>query len=75
MASDMPPGMELVVGNNASISLSGDDGDELRRYWNALSEGGTVVMPLERQIWGDEFGHCVDRFGTAWMVNIVAATE
>ena len=75
MASDMPPGTPLVAGNNASVSLSGDDGDELRRFWAALSEGGTVFMELERQMWGDEFGHCADRFGTTWMVNIAAAPE
>lgn len=73
MASDMPPGMELVSGNNASVSLSGDDGDALRRYWEGLSAGGTITMPLERQMWGDEFGMCIDRFGTPWMVNIIAA--
>jgi PhnB protein len=28
---------------------------------------------MEKQMWGDEFGMCVDRFGTAWLVNIVAA--
>jgi PhnB protein len=27
-------------------------------------------MQLEKQMWGDEFGMCVDRFGVAWMVNI-----
>lgn len=30
MASDTPPGMEHNPGNNLSISLSGDDGAELR---------------------------------------------
>ena len=33
---------------------------------------GTVVFPLERQMWGDEFGQCKDRFGVAWLVNISA---
>ncbi|MDQ3663101.1 MAG: VOC family protein, partial [Actinomycetota bacterium] len=23
-----------------------------------------------KQMWGDEFGMCIDRFGIAWMVNI-----
>ena len=32
--------------------------------------GWTVTMPLEKQMWGDEFGMCVDRFGIPWMVNI-----
>jgi PhnB protein len=27
-------------------------------------------MPLEKQMWGDEFGMVVDPFGVAWMVNI-----
>ncbi|MGC1210874.1 MAG: VOC family protein [Micromonospora sp.] len=70
MASDTPPGMERTVGNNIAVSLSGDDADDLRRYWEQLSEGGVVSLPLEKQMWGDEFGMCVDRFGIGWMVNI-----
>ena len=70
MAADTPPGMEHNPGNNIAISLSGDDGDDLRGYWQKLSDGGTVAVPLEKQMWGDEFGMCVDRFGISWMVNI-----
>jgi PhnB protein len=70
MAADTPTGMDRTVGTNVSISLSGDDGDDLRGWFAALAEGGTVTMPLEKQMWGDEFGMCVDRFGVAWMVNI-----
>ena len=71
MASDMPPGSEdTPSAGNISISLSGDDGDQLRGYWDKLSAGGTVTMPLEKQMWGDEFGMCVDKFGVPWMVNI-----
>ena len=70
MASDTPPGMEYAPGNNMAVSLSGDDGGELRGYWDKLSGGGTVTVALEKQVWGDEFGMCIDRFGVAWMVNI-----
>ncbi|MEU4643755.1 VOC family protein [Micromonospora sp. NPDC023814] len=70
MASDTAPGMEHDPGNNVAVSLSGDDADELRGYWEKLADGGTVTMPLEKQMWGDEFGMCVDRFGTRWMVDI-----
>jgi PhnB protein len=70
MGADTPPGMELNPGDNITVSLSGDDADELRGYWEKLIEGGTVSMPLEKQMWGDEFGACVDRFGVPWMVNI-----
>jgi PhnB protein len=70
MASDTPPGMDTTVGTNISVSLSGDDVDELRGYFEKLSDGGTVTMPLEKQMWGDEFGMCTDQFGVAWMANI-----
>ena len=68
-----PPGMELHPGDNVSISLSGDDGDLLRGYWEKLSSNGTVSMPLEKQMWGDEFGMCQDKFGLTWLVNIAGA--
>jgi len=29
-----------------------------------------VSVPLEKQMWGDEFGMCVDQFGIPWLVNI-----
>jgi PhnB protein len=70
MASDTPPGMQRTPGDTMSISLSGDDASELRGYWDKLADGGTVTMPLEKQMWGDEFGQCTDRFGVQWMVNI-----
>jgi PhnB protein len=70
MAADVPAGMETHPGDNIAVSLSGDDADELRGYWAKLSEGGTVSVPLEKQMWGDEFGMCQDRFGVRWMVDI-----
>jgi PhnB protein len=70
MGADTPPGMKHNPGNNIAVSLSGDDADELRGYWEKLSEGGTVLVPLEKQMWGDEFGQCTDQFGIGWMVNI-----
>lgn len=70
MGADTPSGMEHNPGNNITVSLSGDDAEELRGYWEKLSGTGTVTVPLEKQMWGDEFGMCVDQFGLAWMVNI-----
>ena len=70
MASDAPAGMEHSAGSALSISLSGDDADALRGYFAGLADGGRVTMPLEKQMWGDEFGMCVDPFGVAWLVNI-----
>jgi PhnB protein len=73
MASDTPNSMEFTPGTNHSVSLSGDDEPELRGYWDKLSAGGTVSMPLEAAPWGDTFGMCVDKFGVSWLVNISGA--
>jgi PhnB protein len=74
MGADTPPGMPYNPGDNISVSLSGDDAeaDKLRGYWEKLSAGGTVTVPFEKQMWGDEFGACVDQFGVPWLVDIVA---
>lgn len=71
MAADTPPDMPLQPGNSVQISLSGDDA-RLRDWFDALCEGGEVHVPLEKQMWGDEFGQCADRFGITWLVNIGA---
>ncbi|GAB3944235.1 VOC family protein [Kribbella albertanoniae] len=70
MAADTPQGMPYNPGENISVSLSGDDADDLRGYYSKLSDGGKVTVQLEKQMWGDEFGAVVDRFGINWMFNI-----
>jgi PhnB protein len=70
MGSDTPAEMEFKPGTTMSVSLSGDDSDDLRGYYEKLAEAGTVTMPLEKQMWGDEFGMVIDQFGVSWMVNI-----
>jgi PhnB protein len=72
MASDTPKSMSYDPGSAITVSLSGPASDEveLRGYWDGLSAGATIVMPLEKAPWGDVFGMLTDRFGTAWMVSI-----
>ena len=72
MGSDTAPGMDYEPPSGFSISLSGDDVDDLRGWFRGLSEGGQVTMPLEKQMWGDEFDMVVDRFGVSWMVDVAA---
>lgn len=73
MAADVPSHMEYSGAGGFSVSLSGDEGDKLRGFWDGLLDGGTLTVPLEQAPWGDAFGMLVDRFGVAWLVNISAA--
>ncbi len=70
MASDTPSVMEYRGGSSISMSLSGDNEAELRGYWDKLSEGAQVGMPLNKAPWGDTFGMLTDKFGINWLVNI-----
>ncbi|WP_416985832.1 VOC family protein [Streptomyces sp. T028] len=70
MGADTPPGMDYSPTGNVSVSVSGDDDTELRGYWEKLSAGAQVSVPLDKQMWGDVFGMCTDRYGITWMVNI-----
>jgi PhnB protein len=70
MGADVTSEMQYQAPAGFSMSLSGDDGDALRGYFAKLSAGGAVTMPLDKQVWGDEFGMCVDQFGISWLVNI-----
>jgi PhnB protein len=75
MASDTPGSMEYNAGTNYSMSLSGDNETELRAYFEKLSVGGNVTMPLEKAPWGDTFGAFTDKFGVPWLVNIAGQKE
>lgn len=70
MAADTPNHMEYKAGSNFSVSLSGDEAEVLTGYWEALSDGATIIEPLTEAPWGDSFGMLDDRFGIGWLVNI-----
>ena len=75
MGSDLPSSMGQVPDtSNITVSISGNESDEIRGYWDGLADGGQVGMPLNQAPWGDYFGQLTDRFGVSWMVNI-AGTE
>ena len=71
-ASDGRPNVKVVFGDNVHLSLQGSDSATLTGYFNGLSAGGNVDMPLAKQFWGDTFGMLTDKFGVHWMVNITA---
>jgi len=75
MGADTPNSMPFNEGDTFSVSLSGDDEEELTGYWNKLKEGGTVVEELSKAPWGDSFGMGKDKFGVNWLVNISGPKE
>ena len=55
--------------NGIMLSLSVRDVAQARQFFTALSDGGSVFMPLGKTFFSPSFGMVTDRFGVCWMVN------
>ena len=73
MASDSTKASDKAA--KIELSLSGEDEQTLRKYWDGLSAGGKVTMPLEKAPWGDTFGMLTDKYNISWMVNVTTPKE
>lgn len=62
-------GHKLTYGNNFSLSIAPDSKAEADQFFEKLSAGGTVGIPLQDMFWGEYFGVLTDKFGIQWMVN------
>ena len=62
-------GQPFNAGNNFSLSLHPDSAELSDKFFNNLSAGGTVIVPMAKAPWGDYFGMFVDKFGIKWMIN------
>lgn len=71
MGSDVGCGWapNFKAGNNFSVSINASSTEEADRFFNGLSQGGTIIMPMEKTFWGAYFGMFTDKFGIGWMIN------
>jgi len=70
MASDGCGGPDEGKFDGFSLSIAVQTAEEADRFFAALSEGGTVTMPLGPTFWAKKFGMLTDRFGLGWMINL-----
>ena len=69
MGADAPPGRGKAFGG-FDISIDDPDEAKVKQLFAALSEGGSVSMPLAPTFWTPLFGMCIDKFGVSWMLSI-----
>lgn len=60
---------QFQQGNNFSISVNTENKEEADRIFNELSQGGNIMMPMDKTFWGSYFGMFQDKFGINWMVS------
>lgn len=70
MGSDTPASYgPPTKGNNIYVSVNVDTVEEANRLYHGLSDGGEILMPLDKTFFAAAFGMFVDKFGVRWMVN------
>lgn len=67
MACDSPG--KFTTGNNISLALGSDDIPKAEKMFQDMSDGGTVLMPMQETFWAERFGMLTDKFGVNWMFN------
>lgn len=53
-----------------SLSVNAQDEAEADRLFDALSQGGTVNMPMGETFFAKRFGMVADKFGVGWMIIV-----
>ena len=55
--------------NGFALLIHADTQSEADRIFNALSEEGEVILPIDKQFWGSYYGMCKDQFGVTWKIS------
>lgn len=73
MAYDAPSHTPWNPGENAFlIALEAKTPEEVRAYWDKLSDGASVIAELQPAQWSPLFGMLKDRFGISWALSVAA---
>lgn len=59
----------LQVGNNIILSIGAETKAQADEFFQKLSDGGKVTMPMDNTFWGSYFGMCTDKFNINWMIS------
>jgi len=63
-SSVKPP--KEIGGMSVGIFMYVEDVDEVAQQ--VIDAGGSVIMPIEDQFWGDRFGAVADPYGHEWLI-------
>lgn len=71
MANDVPEilGPTNENENRSKIAVTADSKEQADHFFNGLSAGGQVEMPISDSPWGSYFGMFRDKYGIEWMID------
>jgi len=63
-------GPHFTINPSISFFVTYEDADLIDRIWQTLSEGGSVLMPLDKYPWSPKYGWLQDRYGLSWQIRV-----
>lgn len=69
MFSDVFPGGSFLQGNNIGLAVVSQSEEDIRAYFEKLTEGGTVEIELQETFWSKCYGRVTDKFGIDWQLS------
>ncbi|WP_058304313.1 VOC family protein [Gorillibacterium timonense] len=68
MFSDTFPGQPVTPGNLISLCITADGFEKSKKLFDALANGGQVLMPFQETFFSPGYGSVVDKFGVNFQV-------
>ena len=59
-----------TIGNNITLAIGTSDIAAADKAFDQMSDGATIVMPMQETFWAQRFGMLTDKFGINWMFNV-----
>lgn len=72
MAADAMPGRGYNPQASVSVSHTVPTFEDGQVIFDRLADGGGIVMPFAANFFSAGFGMCKDKFGTHWMISVIA---
>ena len=72
MASDYPPGMAGDAQKGFSVMQTAPEVATGQTWFTSLAQGGHIIEDFKPTFFSPGFGMVVDRFGTHWIISVVA---
>jgi len=75
MLCDYPPGESVKTGTNIALMAEFSNATAATTVFNALKEGGEIIMELQETFWSKLLGSLTDKFGIIWNISIGCPSE
>lgn len=62
-------GPHFKINPSVSFYVTCETEAETDTVWQKLTEGGKVMIPMEKQAWSQKYGFAQDRFGVCWQIS------